>query len=343
MRVAFDSRAKGDPRGIGRYVRCLLEALRETAAEGNVIAETAPPARAATSSTARGSTARSCAAPAPTVVTLHDLVNLKRRSEYLRTGVRFRLRYLAVAARRPRDRADARPSPPTRRSASTSTRERISVIAEAAAPRRCTRAAREEIAAVRARYGLPDRVPAVGRRAAAPRAAQARRRARRRRRGGCRSCSSGPARQWAHELPDVTLTGQVTDDELAAIYSGAHALVFPSDDEGFGLPTVEALACGTPVVACEAPARARGARRPRDVRRASATSRGCSRPAPPPTRPAPAPPQWSWARRRARDLGGLRRGAAPHAGAQNAPRPQITAGSVLTRIVRSRKTDQRSR
>ena len=30
------------------------------------------------------------------VVTLHDLVPLKRRSEYLRTGLRFRLRYLAV-------------------------------------------------------------------------------------------------------------------------------------------------------------------------------------------------------------------------------------------------------
>ena len=63
----------------------------------------------------------------------------------------------------------------------------------------------------------------------------------------------GATRPWAHELPDVTLTGHVSDDELAAIYSGAHALVFPSDDEGFGLPTVEALACGTPVVASDLP------------------------------------------------------------------------------------------
>ena len=38
MRVVFDSRAKGDPRGIGRYVRCLLEALRETAAQDSVAA-----------------------------------------------------------------------------------------------------------------------------------------------------------------------------------------------------------------------------------------------------------------------------------------------------------------
>ena len=64
----------------------------------------------------------------------------------------------------------------------------------------------------------------------------------------------GPAGRWARELPDVTLTGAVTDDELAAIYTGAHALVFPSDDEGFGLPPVEALACGTPVAACDVPA-----------------------------------------------------------------------------------------
>ena len=47
----------------------------------------------------------------------------------------------------------------------------------------------------------------------------------------------GATKPWAHELPDVTLTGHVSDDHLAAIYSGARALVFPSDDEGFGLPT----------------------------------------------------------------------------------------------------------
>jgi glycosyltransferase involved in cell wall biosynthesis len=64
----------------------------------------------------------------------------------------------------------------------------------------------------------------------------------------------GPVRQWARELEGVTLTGFVPDEDLAAIYSGARALVFPSDDEGFGLPTVEALACGTPVVACDVPA-----------------------------------------------------------------------------------------
>jgi glycosyltransferase involved in cell wall biosynthesis len=47
----------------------------------------------------------------------------------------------------------------------------------------------------------------------------------------------------------VLLAGRVTDDELAALYSAADALVFPSAEEGFGLPPVEALACGTPVAA----------------------------------------------------------------------------------------------
>src|SRR5213079_556721 len=65
---------------------------------------------------------------------------------------------------------------------------------------------------------------------------------------------AGPHGDWARELADVHLTGHVTDDELAALYSGARALVFPSDDEGFGLPPVEALACGTPVVAADVPA-----------------------------------------------------------------------------------------
>jgi glycosyltransferase involved in cell wall biosynthesis len=42
--------------------------------------------------------------------------------------------------------------------------------------------------------------------------------------------------------------GEVTDDELVELYRGARALVFPSLYEGFGIPIVEAMACGTPVV-----------------------------------------------------------------------------------------------
>jgi glycosyltransferase involved in cell wall biosynthesis len=46
----------------------------------------------------------------------------------------------------------------------------------------------------------------------------------------------------------VELVGHVAVDELRALYRGAEALVFPSLFEGFGLPVLEAMASGTPVV-----------------------------------------------------------------------------------------------
>ena len=54
-------------------------------------------------------------------------------------------------------------------------------------------------------------------------------------------------------IPGVEMKGQVSDAELAELYAGATALVFPSLLEGFGLPPVEAAACGVPTVASDLP------------------------------------------------------------------------------------------
>ena len=55
-----------------------------------------------------------------------------------------------------------------------------------------------------------------------------------------------------HKLSDhVQIVGFVADADLPALYSAAAFFVYPSLYEGFGLPIVEALACGTPVLAAD--------------------------------------------------------------------------------------------
>ena len=50
----------------------------------------------------------------------------------------------------------------------------------------------------------------------------------------------------------VRWTGYLPDEELRHLLTGARALLLPSENEGFGLPAVEAAACGAPVVATTA-------------------------------------------------------------------------------------------
>ncbi len=78
------------------------------------------------------------------------------------------------------------------------------------------------------------------------------------RRAGLPLLVAGPARDavLARELErrGATVRGYVTKEELAELYRGAACLLFPSRYEGFGLPVVEAMASGTPVVATDDPA-----------------------------------------------------------------------------------------
>ncbi len=58
--------------------------------------------------------------------------------------------------------------------------------------------------------------------------------------------------QGTNALENTLLIGRVTDGELRALYENATALLFPSLTEGFGLPPLEAMLCGCPVIAANA-------------------------------------------------------------------------------------------
>jgi len=277
MKVALDLRVLGDPalaeRGIGRYTSELAAAL---AAEGVPVTELYTlqrpwaPARVAElwdhlllGRDARAAGAEVLHSPSidhasarpglPYVITLHDLVPLKNPGSYLRTGLKHRLRYTAVkratrvivpsqavaddaAALLGVDHTDVVPEAPA------------TVFRPVTAPR-----------GLLARLRLPERFllwvggldppdPRKGIDRLAHRAAEG---------GTLPLVLAGRHDAAGAQLGvegRVLLTGRVSDEELAALYSAADALVLPSVDEGFGLTPHEALACGTAVAASAIPA-----------------------------------------------------------------------------------------
>ena len=52
----------------------------------------------------------------------------------------------------------------------------------------------------------------------------------------------------AHRNPNVIFTGYVSDEQKRVLMSNAEMFLFPSEYEGFGLPVLESMACGTPVI-----------------------------------------------------------------------------------------------
>jgi glycosyltransferase involved in cell wall biosynthesis len=180
----------------------------------------------------------------PNVVSVHDLAVIDVPWAFSRRrviGKRLQLRHAVRGA----DAVLA---------ASSFTAERLrhhfrreAVVVPYAAPSDCVPASWKAVEALRRRYRLPERfvlhVGTVEPRKDVPALAAACRRV------GVPLVLAGARWPGDRETPGARSLGFVPRRELNALYGAATLVAYPSRYEGFGLPPLEAMACGTPVIA----------------------------------------------------------------------------------------------
>lgn len=191
--------------------------------------------------------------PVPTVVTVHDLILHRHPGD---ASLPKRLAYRAVIGRAVRAAAavvavSRWTGDDLAREYGASVAAKTEVIGEGVAPHLHPRGA-DEVSVVRARFDVPaDYVLYVGH-AKPHKNVPALIEAWRRYGTDAALVLVGCGELTADDLPEgVHRVSGLSDDELAALYSGVQALVTMSLEEGFCVPVAEALACGCPVIATD--------------------------------------------------------------------------------------------
>lgn len=198
-------------------------------------------------------------APCPQVITVHDVLPLRFPEVYPRLQHYFRYivpRLLRASA------AVIVDSEATRQDVQEfyGVRELpLHVVYPGYDARVFRRSEPESVEAVRNRYGLGDYVLAVGETRPYKNMRRLIEAFARARLSGLQLAIVGKASRMDREVANlprklrvesrVCFLGYVPDEDLASLYSGAVAFVYPSLYEGFGIPPLEAMACGCPVIA----------------------------------------------------------------------------------------------